>query len=113
MLDDTVSLHSQSTSSTSERRRSPVLVLIWVSVIISHLTLAGLIWFSISNGKESGYQNRAIEDLTTRSSEMRTEMQIWQAYVISLQKKLMENGIQVPEAPLPNANTNQEKEEGE
>lgn len=100
MLDDTVSLHSHNQSS-SERRRSPVLVLIWVSVIVSHMTLAGLIWQSISYSRESGYQNRALEDLTTKSTELRTEMQLWQAYVISLQKKLMENGIQVPEAPKP------------
>lgn len=98
MLDDTVSLH---TPSTPERRRSPVLVLIWVSVIVSHLAFGGIIWLTISNSQESGYQNRALEDLTRTSTELRSEMQLWQAYVISLQKKLMENGIQVPEAPLP------------
>lgn len=97
MLDDTVSLHQTS----SERRRSPILVLIWVSVIVSHMTFAGLIWHSISYARESGYQNRALEDLSTESTEMRTDIQLWQAYVISLQKKLMEYGIEVPEAPKP------------
>lgn len=99
MLDDTISLHR--TQGGGERRRSPVLVLIWVSVIISHLTFGGLIWFAISYSRESGYQNRAIEDLTSKSSETRENIKLWQAYVVSLQKKLLENGIQVPEAPLP------------
>lgn len=98
MLDDTVSLHS---TPSPERRRSPVLVLIWVSVVVSHLAFGGIILLTISHSRESGYQNRALEDLTRTSTELRSEMQLWQAYVISLQKKLMENGIQVPEAPLP------------
>ena len=101
MLDDTVSLHGQHNPPTTERRRSPVLVLIWVSVAVSHLTLAGLIWLSIAISRESGYQNRALEDLTRETSNLTEDIKVWQAYVISLQKKLMENGIQVPEAPQP------------
>lgn len=105
MLDDTVTLHTQP---TPERRRSPVLVLIWVSVIVSHLTLAGLIWHSISYSRESGYQNRALEDLTINTDELKDDIQLWQAYVISLQKTLLENGIPVPDAPPPKS---KEKEE--
>lgn len=99
MLDDTVSLHTS--TPTPERRRSPVLVLIWVSVIVSHLAFGGIILLTISHSRESGYQNRALEDLTRTSTDLREEMRLWQAYVISLQKKLLENGIQVPEAPIP------------
>lgn len=97
MLDDTVTLNP----TPVERRRSPVMALIWVSVIVAHLTLAGLIYMSISYSRESGYQNRALEDLTMRTGELKTEIQVWQAYVISLQKKLTESGLSVPEAPLP------------
>lgn len=103
MLDDTVSLHTPATHSSFERRRSPVLVLIWVSVIVSHLAFGGLIWQAISHAGEAGYQNRAIEDLTRQTGELRSEMQLWQAYVISLQKKLIESGIEVPEAPKPSS----------
>lgn len=104
MLDDTVTLHQDQMNQVTkipERRRSPVMVLIWVSVIVSHVTLGGLLWTVISYSRESGYQNRALEDLTTRNTEMKSEMQLWQAYVISLQKKMIESGVQVPEAPKP------------
>jgi hypothetical protein len=77
------------------------MALIWVSVIISHLTLAGLIFIAISYSRESGYQNRALEDLTTKTNEMKTDTQLWQAYVISLQKKMLESGLEVPDAPKP------------
>lgn len=96
MLDDTVSLH---TAATSERRKSPVLVLIWVSVLVSHLTLAGLIWHSISYSRESGYQNRALEDLTDETETLRREVEIWRVYVDSLRNTMVSKGFNVP--PLP------------
>jgi hypothetical protein len=108
MLDDTAIFHKghreindTGGGPSDERRRSPVMVLIWVSVIVSHLTLAGLLWSAISSSRESGYQNRALEDLTTKTNEIKADTQLWQAYVISLQKKMIENGIEVPEAPKP------------
>lgn len=106
MLDDTVSLHS---ASAAERRRSPVLVLIWVSIIVSHLTLAGLIWFAISYSGESGYQNRAIEDLTTETDTLRREVEVWRVYIEELRRSMMNKGIEVP--PLPDLTTTREEEE--
>jgi len=98
MLDDTAILHS---TASHERRRSPVMALIWVSVIVAHLTLAGLIYTTIAYSRESGYQNRALEDLTTKTNDLKSEMQLWQAYTISLQKEMIKSDIEVPEAPRP------------
>lgn len=105
MLDDTAILHP---NPPPERRRSPVVILIWVSIFVSHLTLAGLIYTTISYSRESGYQNRALEDLTARADRLDSDLQLWQAYTISLQKKLIESGIEVPEAPQPS--TTKQKE---
>lgn len=99
MLDDTVSLHNTSSNSAPERRRSPVLILIWVSVLVSHLTLAGLIWHSISYSRESGYQNRALEDLTSQTDTMRREIEVWRVYVDSLRNSMVARGMEVPPVP--------------
>lgn len=107
MLDDTVSLHSQ--QSSTERRRSPVLVLIWVSIVVSHMTLAGLIWFAISYSGESGYQNRALEDLTTETDTLRREVEVWRVYIEDLRRAMINDGIQVP--PLPDLTDLRKKKE--
>lgn len=96
MLDDTTSLH---TSPTPERRRSPVLVLIWVSVIVSHVAIAGMIWLTISHSQESGYQTRAIEDLTMETDTLRREVELWRVYIEGLRQSMSARGIEVP--PLP------------
>lgn len=96
MLDDTVSIRS---GTNPERRRSPVLVLIWVSVIVSHLTLGGLIWHSILYSRESGYQNRALEDLTSETGTLRREVEIWRVYIETLRTQMISRDIPVPDLP--------------
>jgi hypothetical protein len=98
MLDNTVSLHSSQPIS-GERRRSPIVILVWVSVIIANLTLGGLIWFSISTSRASGYQSRAIEDLTSDTDTMRREIEIWRVYIETLRNQMVARGIEVE--PLP------------
>lgn len=99
MLDDTVSLHTPTTPNI-ERRRSPVLVLIWVSIIVSHVALAGMIWLTISHSQESGYQTRAIEDLTIETDILRREVEVWRVYIETLRSSMLSRGI--PVEPLPN-----------
>lgn len=95
MLDDTVTLHTP----PPERRRSPVLVLIWVSVIVSHLAFGGIIWLTVSHSQESGYQTRAIEDLTSETDILRREVEIWRVYIETLRTSMLSRGI--PVEPLP------------
>lgn len=86
-------------SNEPERRKSPVLILIWVSVIVSHIALAGLIYQSLVYSRESGYQNRAIEDLTSDTDTLREEVEVWRVYVETLRTAMVSRGLEVPDIP--------------
>lgn len=80
--------------------------------VLTFVAMAGLAWIYDSRlayqaGLIVGLQREidGLERQFTRkdqvSADLREEMRLWQAYVISLQKKLLESGIPVPESPNP------------
>lgn len=65
------------------------------------MTLLVVIWYGrFLEGLVNGLRQQLAER-TEIEVTLRSDVQVWQAYVISLQKRMIEAGIRVPEAPQP------------
>lgn len=78
----------------------------WGPGAISLLTLAAMIALAWIYSSRLSYQQGRIEGLENalgrqnqQETSLHQEIQTWQAYIIVLQKRLIESGIEVPDSP--------------
>lgn len=72
-------------------------VLLWGPGVISLVTLLAVVWYGrFLEGRLVGLDDRVAEQMM-----LRQEIQTWQAYVVSLQRRMIETGIAVPDSPRP------------
>jgi len=80
----------------------------WGPMVVAVLTLFVVVFFGWHNSERVGrleglYRGleRDTESRDRREIALQSQIQTWQAYVNSLQKKLTEAGIKVPDPPKP------------
>lgn len=71
----------------------------WGPGLISLFAMLGLIFYGwVTDQRIARLEGMVIARLEMEAS-LRMELQTWQAYVVVLQKRLIENGIDVPDSP--------------
>lgn len=72
----------------------------WGPLAVSVLSILALIYYAWMTDQRMARLEGMVEARLQMESDLRTEMQTWQAYVFGLQKRMIETGVEnVPDLP--------------
>lgn len=76
---------------------------LWVSVaslVVSVATCLLVLLFMVNQGQKVGFLDGRVEERVSLEIALRNEIQIWQAYVVRLQRIMAEAGMKPPAPPV-------------
>jgi len=74
-------------------------ILVWGPWVVALLALLGVVGVGWTSAVKTARLEGEVQSRTAMEIALRSEIQVWQAYTIAVQRSLIEQGVTVPKPP--------------